>query len=167
MEPELGEMIKLMYQTKGKEASQYQIEGWALTMRAIATEYVAVYEGAGDMIRRLKEQGKKVYLLSNAQRLFTEPEMRMLGIYDLFDKVYYSSDIGFKKPSWYFYDALIGGHGLNPGETVMVGNDWLADAWGASWYGIDSIYIHTRQSVKITGSLPDNCRRIRKISEVK
>ena len=92
--------------------------------------------------------------------------MRMLGIYDLFDDIFYSSDIGYKKPSWHFYNALIESHNLTPSETVMVGNDWIADAWGAADYGIDSIYIHTKQSSKITGSLPQNCRQIKDISEV-
>lgn len=32
--------------------------------------------------------------------------MRLLGIYDLFDGIIYSSDAGVKKPSSEFYDAL-------------------------------------------------------------
>jgi putative hydrolase of the HAD superfamily len=166
MEPEMAEMIRRMYGAKNVEVSKQQIAHWALTMRSIATEYIRLFEGAEEMLERLKSQGKRIFLLSNAQRLFTEPEMRMLGIYGTFDDIFYSSDIGFKKPSWYFYDALMRRHDLALKETVMVGNDWLADAWGAANYGLDSIYIDTEQSTKLTGKLPERCRQIQKITEV-
>ena len=61
---------------------------------------------------------------------------------------------------------MIEKYDLKQSETVMVGNDWIADAWGAADYGIDSIYIHTEQSSEITGELPENCRQIKQISEV-
>lgn len=166
IEPNLHDVIQNLYAAKGISISSSQIADWALFMRSISLEYICLFDGAKKMLKELKEQGKNVYLLSNAQRLFTEPEMRMLGIYDLFDDIFYSSDIGYKKPSWHFYNALIESHNLTPSKTVMVGNDWIADAWGAADYGIDSIYIHTKQSSKITGSLPQNCRQIKDISEV-
>ena len=45
-------------------------------------------------------------------------------------------------PSWHFYNALIESHNLTPSKTIMVGNDWIADARGAADYGIDSIYTY-------------------------
>ena len=166
IEADLGDAIQNMYMTKGVTPSDDQIKDWALTMRTLSLQHISLFSGAKDMLKTLKNQGKQIYLLSNAQRLFTEPEMRILGIYDLFDDIFYSSDIGFKKPSWHFYNALFSKHNLIPSETVMIGNDWIADAWGAADYGIDSIYIHTQQSSEITGNLPKNCKQIKQISEV-
>lgn len=166
IEPNLNDVIQNIYAAKGISVSSSQIADWALFMRSISLEYICLFDGAKDMLKELKKQRKNVYLLSNAQRHFTEPEMRMLGIYDLFDDIFYSSDIGYKKPSWHFYNSLIAGHNLTPSDTVMVGNDWLSDAWGAADYGIDSIYVHTKQSSKITGSLPQSCKQIEDISEV-
>lgn len=75
-------------------------------LRMLSLEYVKLYDGVLEMFERLRKNNKKIYLLSNAQRIFTEPEMRLLGIYDLFDGIIYSSDAGVKKPSSEFYDAL-------------------------------------------------------------
>jgi len=48
----------------------------------------------------------------------------------------------------------------------MTGNEKIADIDGASSFGIDSIYIHTNQSVPFTGKLPPHCRQIQNIAEV-
>jgi len=42
------------------------------------------------LLGQLHNAGRKIYLLSNAQRVFTEPEMKMLGIYNSFDGILYS-----------------------------------------------------------------------------
>ncbi|MCD7752609.1 MAG: HAD family hydrolase [Lachnospiraceae bacterium] len=159
-------LIPALYQAKGVQISQKQASDWAIAFRTLSLEHLSLYEGAVDLLHRLRERGKKIFLLSNAQRLFTEPEMRALGIYDCFDAVYYSSDIGFMKPSPHFYQRLLQEQKLQPRNSVMVGNDDKADAWGAHDNGLDSIYIYTRQSPKADGPLPDNCRMINDISEV-
>lgn len=104
--------------------------------------------------------------MSNAQRVFTEPEMRMLGIYDQFDGVLYSSDAGVKKPSFHFYEQLFQKYGLKKEESVMIGNEYQADILGSEKYGIDSMYVFTQQSGEEPIHLPDCCRKIKNISEV-
>jgi len=37
-------------------------------------------------------------IISNGQRVFSELELRFLGLYDYFDFVIFSSDVGYKKP---------------------------------------------------------------------
>ncbi|MCD8132077.1 MAG: HAD family hydrolase [Lachnospiraceae bacterium] len=166
IEASFEKLIPDLYLAKGVTVSEEQASDWAVTFRAISMEHLCLYEGASELLARLHEKGRKVYLLSNAQRLFTEPEMRALGIYDSFDAVYYSSDAGFAKPSRHFYQKLLKEQGLNPAESVMVGNDDKADAWGAHDNGLDSIYVYTRQSPGMGNPLPANCQRINEISEV-
>ena len=166
VESKFEQVIPMLYQEKGITPSSKQVEDWAMIMRTLSMKKLQLFDGVKETLVRLKENGKKIYLLSNAQRLFTEPEMRMLGIYELFDDIFYSSDIGAKKPSKHFYKALIDKHNLLLEQTVMVGNDWEADAWGAANCGIDSVYIHTKQSTPITGDLPSNCKQILAIQQL-
>ncbi len=166
IEVDLLQVFSQLYHEKGLEQTPQGLADYALMFRAVSLNYIRLYEGAKLLLNELRRQGKRIYLLSNAQRLFTEPELRSLGIYDLFDDVMISSDIGFKKPSPLFYGALIEKHGLDPKASVMIGNDWLADAWGAHDSGIACMYIHTVQSPELTGSLPRDCRRLEAISEV-
>lgn len=156
---------KLLLQ-KGMKTDDAQIRQIGIVFRSLSMGYIKLYDGVPELLSRLKNAGKKVYLLSNAQRIFTEPEMKMLGIYDSFDDILYSSDEGVKKPSFYFYDALFKKHGLKKEESVMIGNEYRADIYGAESYGIDSMYVFTAQSGTEALKLPESCRRIKKISEV-
>lgn len=165
-EVDLASVILRLYTEKRVTPAPADIAHWALAFRALSLEYVRLFEGAEELLRELRRRRKSVYLLSNAQRLFTEPEMRSLGIYNLFDDVFLSSDIGYMKPSRSFYAALLEKHGLDPRSCVMVGNDWQADAWGAHDSGLASLYLRTPQSPREEGELPPDCRRLERISDV-
>lgn len=166
IEVNLSQVFSLLYSEKGITPSPQMIADWALMYRAVSLDYVRLYDGAEILLQELHRRGKKVYLLSNAQRLFTEPELRSLGIYDLFDDVMISSDIGFMKPSEQFYTALLKKHCLDPKSSVMIGNDWQADAWGAHSNGLACMYIHTAQSPEPAGELPPGCARLNTILDV-
>ena len=166
IEVNLSQVFTLLYSEKGIVPSSQMIADWALMYRAVSLDYVRLYDGAEVLLKELRRRGKKVYLLSNAQRLFTEPELRSLGIYDLFDDVLISSDIGFMKPSKQFYTALLKKHGLDPKTSVMIGNDWQADAWGAHNNGLACMYIHTAQSPEPVGERPPGCKRLNTILDV-
>ena len=129
-------------------------------------QYVDPLPETWKFIKELKARGVPIYLLSNAQRIFTEPEMKMLGIYELFDGILYSSDAGVKKPSHYFFEDLFEKYGLKKEDSVMIGNEYEADILGADAFGITSMYVHTSQSGKRPEKLPDGCMEIAVIGEV-
>ena len=156
---------RLLWQ-KGVQRDVSEVHDLAVFFRALSLEKLTLFDGAKELLKNLKQAEKKIYLLSNAQRIFTEPEMKRLGIYDLFDGILYSSDTGFQKPSPYFYEELFVHFPLQKEESVMIGNDRFADAGGAEQFGIDSMYIETEQSTPFTGSLPKNCRKISSLAEV-
>ncbi len=166
IEPDFAAVVRRLYLAKNVTPDDRMISAWALMYRTVSLDYVRLYDGAKELLLRLKQDGKKVFLLSNAQRLFTEPGLRALGIYELFDDVFISSDIGFLKPSAHFYGALLERHGLVRADSVMIGNDWKADAWGAHDNGLASMYVHTAQSPALTGELPPDCRRSDTISQI-
>lgn len=117
--------------------------------RVLATDYIKLYDGAKELLTFLKEQGKNVYLLSNAQRIFTEYEMRALGIYDMFDKVYISSDYKCKKPDIQFYNVPLKELSLDRSKTIMIGNDNRCDIEGAKAAGLSTFYIHSNISPEV------------------
>lgn len=111
--------------------------------RVTSTKFVKLYDETLDVLKLLKEKNKKIYLLSNAQNIFTSYELKYLGIYDYFDGIKISSNESVKKPSAMFFDSLFNKYKLDKKKSVMIGNDWIADMKSAYDYGIDSIYIHT------------------------
>ena len=146
--------------------TEEEIADLAKMFRAISIEELSLFPGVPEMLQRLKDAGKKVFLLSNAQALFTAPEISLLGLTKYFDGILLSSDAGVKKPDPAFYEMLLKQYHLNPAECLMTGNDDIADCHGAASAGIASRYVATRQSPKINGPLPENCEKIAAIAEL-
>ncbi len=135
-----------LYLDKGIHADPALIRSTGTAFRTISRSRLALYPDVLDLLNGLKERHIGIYLLSNAQHLFTEPEMQMTGLLPFFDGVFYSSDIGCKKPDPTFMELLLSTYGLNKKECVMIGNEAASDVAVAEACGMDSIYLHTNLS---------------------
>ncbi|MBR3436708.1 MAG: HAD family hydrolase [Lachnospiraceae bacterium] len=111
--------------------------------RTLIMKEFRLYRGTLQLLTRLREEGKGVYLLSNAQRIYLVPELERTGLWPLFDDIYISSDFGFRKPDPRFIAHLMKKHGMDPGETVFVGNDPTTDIPTAASAGVDCIFINS------------------------
>ena len=109
------------------------------------------FYGVKTMLRDIKKHGGGVYLLSNAQSCFTVSELHATGLYDLFDGIVISSDIGVKKPSPEIFSIAFERFGITAENSIYVGNDLRDDILGASKVGMKTVYIKTEQS----GSYPE------------
>lgn len=145
-EPDVTAVFAELFEQKGVTCDKTLARHIAIMFRALSRKFVCAYECVRETLQELKNRGKGVYLLSNAQTDFTRPEIDMVGLTSYFDGIFISSEVGFKKPSQEFYDTLISTYGLNPKECLMVGNDESADIQGAHLAGMDSLYIHTEIS---------------------
>lgn len=120
---------------------------WAVStanlFRTVSREYVSPYADTMDTLNALKARGCRLYLLSNAQRLFTMPEIEATRLNRTLDKIYISSDYGMMKPEKEYMQILLKEEGLNPDETVMVGNEIESDIAIALRCGMHSIYLNT------------------------
>ena len=114
--------------------------------RVMSTEYIRLYDGTEEMLKALKQSGKKLYLLSNAQRIFTEYEMRALHIFHYFDGILISSEHGYKKPDLRFFEKLLDTYGISRSTAIMVGNDGICDIKGAKAAGLSALYIRSNIS---------------------
>lgn len=135
-----------LFKEKGVEADRELSIHAGQFFRVLSTEYVKLYPGTREMLKSLKEKGKKIYLLSNAQKIFTEYEMRNLDIFKYFEKVYISSDHGTKKPDKRFFELLIQECGLNAEESLFIGNDSKCDINGAKQVKFDTFYVNSNIS---------------------
>lgn len=165
-EIDIGPVFAAMLEKSGLQAGCDAVPRLARAFRLLSTEKLRLFPGAAEMLSRLRQQEKRVYLLSNAQELFTLPELKALGLLQYFDGIVISSREGLKKPDARLYRILLERYGLEPEETVMVGNDDRADCWGAAQAGLDSMYVFTEQSPERTEPLPENCRILPDISRV-
>lgn len=150
---QLEEVFSKLYTNKNVIPSKDLIIDTAHFFRTSSIKYIKLYDNVIDLLKLLKKNGKKIYLLSNAQRIFTLYEMKLLGIEEYFDDILFSADYKVCKPDKKFYNILINKHDLNIKNSIMIGNDYICDIEGASNAGLDSLYIHSNLSPDIKGKL--------------
>lgn len=146
-------VFKKLFTAKKVKVTPKEIDFICTAFRCYSTVYIKLYSGVKDLLKNLKEKGKKVYLLSNAQRKFTENELNMFGLTKYFDGILISSDQCCSKPDIEFYEALFKKYNLEKDRSIMVGNDYISDIQGAYNFGIKSLYIHQSISPEIKGEL--------------
>lgn len=115
----------------------------AQLFRISSIEYLRLYPDALEVLAYLRKKGFRLWLLSNAQRIFTEYELRHLGLGEQLDGIYISSDYGYRKPDVRFYRALMREQKLDPEKCLMIGNDLHTDIAGAKAAGLATFYMHT------------------------
>lgn len=115
----------------------------AQLFRISSIEYIRLYPGVPEALQKLRKRGYRLWLLSNAQHVFTAYELQLLGLGPQFDGVYLSSDYGCRKPDTRFFRALIDGEKLNPAHCLMIGNDRNTDIAGAQSAGLATLYMHS------------------------
>ena len=142
-----------LYTNKNIIPSDELITDTAHFFRISSIKYIKLYDNVIELLELLKKKGKKIYLLSNAQRIFTLYEMKLLGIEKYFDDILFSADYKMCKPDPKFYNTLINKHNLNIKNSIMIGNDPICDIEGASNVGLDSLYLHSNLSPEIKGKL--------------
>ena len=149
----IDKIFRRLFTFKGVRPSKSQVLFIAEAFRCYSTKMLKLYDGVTDLLDTLKAKDKKIYLLSNAQLSFTIHELNMLGLLPYFDGVCISSEEECSKPDVHYFEILFNRYGLKKDESIMIGNDYLADIGGAADFGIDSLYIHQAISPEIDGEL--------------
>lgn len=148
IEPSIDEVFKMLYMIKGIKADGALIKATAEVYRTMSTNYIKLYPNVKNLLTALRENGYKVYLLTNAQKSFTLPELRYLGIHNMFEDIVISSEVGRRKPDIQMFDTLIKKNNLEPSECIMVGNDYESDIVGAENAGMQTCYVKSNLSPK-------------------
>ena len=115
----------------------------AQLFRISSIEYIKLYPDVLEALAALRQKGFRLWLLSNAQQIFTAYELVHLGLGEQLDGIYLSSDYGCRKPDVRFYRALLEEQKLDPAKCLMIGNDRETDIAGAKAAGLATLYMHT------------------------
>ncbi len=133
-----------LFQRKGVDANADILGVNAAQMfRVLSIDYIKLYPNVLEALSTLRKKGYRLWLLSNAQQIFTEYELRYLGLGEQFDGIYLSSDYGCRKPDARFFHTLIDEQHLDPAKCLMIGNDRQTDISGAKKAGFATLYMHT------------------------
>jgi len=135
-EPDIAPVVRAhLAELIDRPPSEAEVRGAAEHFRASSRRKLEVVPGAKQALERCQRH-LRIGLVSNAQWLFTRPELEGSGLDRLFSLRLISSELGVRKPApEIFLRALELGAAL-PAETLYVGNDPVDDVEGAAAVGL-------------------------------
>ncbi len=103
-------------------------------------------EGVPEVLERLREKRSDVGLvvLSNWDKRL-EQVLDEMGLSGYFDRIFYSSGIGYEKPDARSFEAVLRGMDISAGELVHVGDSREDDVEGASGVGARALLVRRSQ----------------------
>ncbi len=124
------------------------IDDIAYNFRKLSTKYIKLYDGVIELLEELKNNNDyNLYVLSNAQTIFTLKELEELGIKDYFKKIFISSDYGIKKPNLEFFKKAKLKTSM-ASHYLMIGNDLECDILPAKSLNFKTIFIESNLTPK-------------------
>lgn len=114
--------------------------GWQAIFVGIRPEVIAI-------MHKLREQGHRVVVLSNTNRLHTTfwpdeyPEVKAAA-----DKIYLSQEMGMRKPEARIYQAVLQAEGFSAADALFFDDD-VDNIEGANQLGITSILVTGKQTI--------------------
>ena len=125
---------------------------WKINSNKLSIEASRVFRAAS--IRRLRVFPQTIQLIehyanvpkcivSNGQRVFSELELRFLGLHDYFDFVIFSSDVGYQKPDLRLFMTALKKMGLEtePMSVMSIGDSHENELAPAAKIGMHSMHI--------------------------
>jgi putative hydrolase of the HAD superfamily len=106
-----------------------------------------VVDGAMDVLEHLKSKGKQLHIITNGFYEVQEIKMRESGLAPFFEHIIISEVVGVNKPDPKVFLFAMQKAGVNPGETVMVGDNLEADIIGARGAGMDQVFFNPKPLV--------------------
>lgn len=105
-------------------------------------------EDSVNVLRKLKENGYKVYYLSNFHKAAFEYINRKYDLFKLFDCGIFSYKEKLLKPEREIYERIINEYNLKPSETVFV-DDMEVNIEGARQIGLQGIVLNDPKDLKM------------------
>jgi putative hydrolase of the HAD superfamily len=127
----------------------------AMLFRSLTIRRFGVFPGLYDALATLSNNFR-LALISDAQWVFAEPEMAMLGLDGFFEARLLSSRFGYKKPDTRLFSQAVEQLGVTPAESVYIGDNPSKDLVGAKKAGIQCILFRAA-CCDYEGYTPDRC----------
>jgi len=114
--------------------------------------------GAFDVLRWCRSKGLRIVLVTNTLARGDEEALadwRGFGLADVIDGIVSSHGTGWRKPHRAMFDRALAIAGARPHEAVHVGDNLVADVWGAKRLGIRAVWRRVADPPQDVAALPD------------
>ena len=102
--------------------------------------YNELVPGAYELLEYLSEKDYDLHILSNGFKEVTYRKAELSGIKGYFKTILSADEIQIRKPNPEIYEYALNNAGAVKNESIMIGDDWVADVEGALSFGIKAIF---------------------------
>lgn len=102
-------------------------------------------EGCVDVLEDLHSKKYKLHILSNGFQEVTHRKVRESEIDHYFDTITSADEINIRKPQSQIFQYALKKAKAQLEESIMIGDDWIADVEGAKAIGMDVIFFDALQ----------------------
>ncbi|MDH6251343.1 putative hydrolase of the HAD superfamily [Chryseobacterium sp. H1D6B] len=97
-------------------------------------------EGAEEILEYLKSKKYPMHIISNGFKEVTERKCILSGISHYFTTITSADSVGVRKPNPKIFEYSLGLSNAAKEESILIGDDWIADVVGAQNFGMDVIF---------------------------
>jgi putative hydrolase of the HAD superfamily len=97
-------------------------------------------EGAEEVLEYLKSKNYPMHIISNGFKEVTERKCILSGIAHYFTTITSADSVGVRKPNPKIFEYSLGLSNAAKEESILIGDDWVADVVGAQNFGMDVIF---------------------------
>lgn len=116
-------------------------EAMADRFTALRDEAIRPFPGALDTLRRLREEGVRLALLSNGDGPTQRGKIERFALEGYFDHIQIEGEFGAGKPDERAFRNALAALGVEPADVWMVGDNLEADIRGAQQVGVHAIWV--------------------------
>lgn len=119
-------------------------------------------EGAEYILEYLKAKDYTLHIISNGFKEVTERKCILSGIDKYFQTITSADTVGVRKPRPEIFEYSLGLSDATKENSILIGDDWIADVIGAQNFGMDVIFFDVLNENK-----GENLKTIRYLLEIK
>ena len=106
-------------------------------------KYNELVSGAFELLEYLSDKNYTLHILSNGFEEVTHKKAELSGIKNYFKTITSADEIDIRKPQPEIYDYALKKADAKKEESIMIGDDWIADVEGAKSFGLEAIFFDT------------------------
>lgn len=149
-----GESMDRAFQERGHDVSGKEIAAAVTICMEALPEYLEIAPGAAATVDALREQGRPVAVVSNADEADLLAQLDQVGLDGRFDAVISSEQAQAYKPHPRIFEIALERTGLQAGQVAFVGDNPRWDVAGANAVGMTSVWYNHRGDPPVDGIEP-------------
>ena len=125
-------------------------------------DYNQLVEGTEDLLQYLTNKNYTLHILSNGFEEVTYKKCELSGIKPFFETITSADEINIRKPQPEIFDYSLKKSGAIKENSIIIGDDWIADVEGGLAFGMDAIFFDV-----FDDDFETDVKTVKKLSEIK